>query len=292
VSNSARDESAPVQRQSHTDSQSTTHRRHQATLARRLGPLEIHDSPQLTAVDQTNREHARFEEEGHNGTETLPSGESTEVHRIRLLIVDDHDMLADSLRLVFDACPDIVVVGVVGTVGDAVAGAHELHPDVVLMDYHLPDGDGVAAVTQIKHNDPAIQLVMLTSSGDDERLARRAFEAGCSGFMSKSRSVDDLLAVVRAADAGEVLITPGMLLKLLPSIARRDDGRRAGLSRRELEVLSVMAEGGSDKEIASRLFVSLNTVRKHTQNIIRKLGAHSKLEAVVIAVREGLIHPL
>jgi two-component system response regulator DevR len=194
--------------------------------------------------------------------------------------------------MVFTACADIEVVGVVGTVGDAIAGAHSMHPDVVLMDYHLPDGDGVTAVTHIKQDDPKIQVVMLTGSGDDERLARRAFEAGCSGFMSKSRSVDDLLAVVRAAHAGEVLITPAMLLKLLPAVARHDDGRRAGLSRRELEVLSVMAEGGSDREIATRLFISLNTVRKHTQNIIRKLGAHSKLEAVVVAVREGLILPL
>ncbi|MFZ0666560.1 MAG: response regulator transcription factor [Acidimicrobiales bacterium] len=222
----------------------------------------------------------------------LPSVRSTEVPRIRLLIVDDHEMLADSLHLVFAGCPDIEVVGVVGTVGDAVAGALKLHPDVVLMDYHLPDGDGVAAVTQIKQNDPAIQLVMLTGSGEDERLARRAFEAGCSGFLSKSRSVDDLLAIVRAAHEGEVLITPAMLLKLLPPITRIRNRGGGVLSRRELEVLSVMAEGGSDKEIAKRLFVSLNTVRKHTQNIIRKLGAHSKLEAVVIAVREGLILPL
>jgi two-component system response regulator DevR len=208
------------------------------------------------------------------------------------MIVDDHEMLADSLRMVFAACADIDVVAVVGTVSDAVAGAQAMRPDVVLMDYHLPDGDGIAAVTHIKRDDPAIQLVMLTGSGEDERLARRAFEAGCSGFISKSRSVDDLLAVVRAAHAGEVLITPAMLSKLLPAISRNDDGRRAGLSRRELEVLSVMAEGGSDREIATRLFISLNTVRKHTQNIIRKLGAHSKLEAVVVAVREGLILPL
>jgi DNA-binding NarL/FixJ family response regulator len=233
-----------------------------------------------------------FEEYGHNGIERRSSGQTAKTHRIRLLIVDDHDMLADSLRLVFASCADIEVVGAVGTVSDAVAGALELHPDVVLMDYKLPDGDGIEAVTLIKQNDPTIQLVMLTGSGEDQRLARRAFEAGCSGFMSKSRSVDDLLAVVRAAHAGEVLINPLMLLKLLPPAARNDDGRRAGLSRRELEVLSVMAEGVSDKELAVRLFVSLNTVRKHTQNIIRKLGAHSKLEAVVIAVREGMILPL
>jgi DNA-binding NarL/FixJ family response regulator len=248
---------------------------------------------QLPRIEQPTGEHASlFEVESHNGFEGLSPSQPAVVPRIRLLIVDDHEMLTCSLRLVFANCPDIEVVGAVGTVSEAVTCALALHPDIVLMDYQLPDGDGVAAVTLIKQNDPTIRLVMLTGSGDDERVARRAFESGCSGFLSKARSVDDLLATVRAAHAGEVLITPVMLLKLLPSITRREDGHRASLSRRELEVLSVMAEGASDKELAARLFVSVNTVRKHTQNIIRKLGAHSKLEAVVVAVREGLILPL
>jgi two-component system response regulator DevR len=211
---------------------------------------------------------------------------------IRVLIVDDHEILAEGVRRLLDSCADIKVVDVVGTLSDAVETSMRLHPDVVLMDYQLPDGDGVTAVSRIKRESPHVQVVMLTGSGDDERLARRAFEVGCSGFLGKSRSVEDLLAVVRAAYAGEVLITPSMLLRLLPKVTHQYDGVGVGLSRRELEVLGVMAEGGTDKDIASRLFVSLNTARKHTQNIIRKLGAHSKLEAVVIAVREGVIHPL
>jgi DNA-binding NarL/FixJ family response regulator len=208
------------------------------------------------------------------------------------LIVDDHEILAEGVRRLLDSCADINVIDVVGTLSDAVEASLRLHPDVVLMDYQLPDGDGVTAVARIKRESPNIQVVMLTGSGDDERLARRAFEVGCCGFLGKSRSVEDLLAVVRAAYAGEVLITPSMLLRLLPKVTHQYDGVGAGLSRRELEVLGVMAEGGTDKDIASRLFVSLNTARKHTQNIIRKLGAHSKLEAVVIAVREGVIRPL
>jgi DNA-binding NarL/FixJ family response regulator len=211
---------------------------------------------------------------------------------IRVLIVDDHEILAEGVRRLLDSCADINVVEVVGTLSHAVEASMRLHPDVVLMDYQLPDGDGVTAVARIKRESPNIQVVMLTGSGDDERLARRAFEVGCCGFLGKSRSVEDLLAVVRAAYAGEVLITPSMLLRLLPKVTHQYDGIGAGLSRRELEVLGVMAEGGTDKDIASRLFVSLNTARKHTQNIIRKLGAHSKLEAVVIAVREGVIRPL
>jgi two-component system response regulator DevR len=235
---------------------------------------------------------ALFGDENYDGIGLHAWRQPIDAPPIRLLIVDDHVMVAGSLRSVVSSYSDIEVVGTAGTVSDAVAMASNLQPDIVLMDYLLPDGDGITAAAQIKRNDPKIQLVMLTGSGEDKRLARRAFEAGCSGFLSKTRSVDDLIAVLRAAHSGEVLIMADMLMKLLPSVARHDDGSRAGLSPREIEVLSVMAEGGSDKEIAAKLFVSLNTVRKHTQNIIRKLGAHSKLEAVVIGVREELILPL
>jgi len=211
---------------------------------------------------------------------------------IRVLIVEDHDILAKGLTRLLDSCLDFEVIGVSRTAADAIAASRELEPDVVLMDYQLPDGDGVVAVEEIKRQVPDTHVVMLTSSDNDERLARRAFEAGCSGFVGKSRSVEDLFAVVRAAHSGDVLITPVMLLMLLPRADVANGGVGANLSRRELEVLGVMAEGGSDKEIADRLFISLNTARKHAQNIIRKLGAHSKLEAVVIAVRAGVIHPM
>jgi two-component system response regulator DevR len=211
---------------------------------------------------------------------------------IRVLVVEDHEILANGLSRLLESCSDIEVVGVVGTVKDAVTTAVGLRPDVVIMDFQLPDGDGVTALAQIKREIPTTQVVMLTGSGDDERLARSAFEAGCSGFVSKSRSVTDLFSVVRAAHAGEVLITPVMLLMLLPGMSNGYAKVGANLSRRELEVLGVMAEGGTDKEIAVKLFISLNTARKHAQNIIRKLGAHSKLEAVVIAVREGVIRSM
>ncbi len=211
---------------------------------------------------------------------------------IRVLIVEDQEILAKGLARLLESCSDFEVVGVSRTAADAVSTAIELDPDVVLMDYQLPDGDGVDAMEKIKREVPETHVVMLTSSDNDERLARRAFEAGCSGFVGKSRSVEDLFSVVRAAHSGDVLITPVMLLMLLPRADLAHGGVGANLSRRELEVLGVMAEGGSDKEIADTLFISLNTARKHAQNIIRKLGAHSKLEAVVIAVRAGVIHPM
>jgi DNA-binding NarL/FixJ family response regulator len=104
--------------------------------------------------------------------------------------------------------------------------------------------------------------------------------------------VDELLAVIRAAHADDVLIDASILLRLIPPVISRDGPGVANLSKRELEVLNVMAQGGTDKETANRLFISLNTARTHSQRIIQKLGAHSKLEAVVIALREGVIGPL
>jgi DNA-binding NarL/FixJ family response regulator len=135
---------------------------------------------------------------------------------IRVLVVDDHEILAEGLRRLLDSCSDIEVVGVVGTAEESVSAAARLRPDVILMGYQLPDGDGVTAVEQIKRDGLATQVVMLTGSGDDERLARRAFEVGCAGVIGDSRSVEDLLAVVRAAYAGEVLITTSMLVRLIP----------------------------------------------------------------------------
>jgi DNA-binding NarL/FixJ family response regulator len=133
---------------------------------------------------------------------------------------------------------------------------------------------------------------MLTAAGDDERVALRALEAGCSGFLGKARPVDELLASVRAAQAGEALIAPSMLVRLLPRLERTYEGVGTSLSRREVQVLNAMANGSTDKEIADELGIAHNTARTHVQSILRKIGAHSKLEAVVIAVRQGVIRPI
>jgi DNA-binding NarL/FixJ family response regulator len=215
-----------------------------------------------------------------------------ELSPIRVLIVDDHAMVAESIRRFLDGSADIEVVGVVSTASDGVDTASRLRPDVVLMDYLLPDNDGVNAAAQIKQESPTTRVVILTGTADDEHVALRAIEAGCSGFLGKGRGVEELLAAVRAAHAGEVLIAPSMLARLLPRLERNYAGVGRTLSRRETEVLGVMAQGGSDKEIAYGLAISHNTARKHVQNVIRKLGAHSKLEAVVIAAHQGVIEPL
>jgi DNA-binding NarL/FixJ family response regulator len=209
---------------------------------------------------------------------------------VRVLLVEDQQIVAESLRLLLGSVPDIEVVGVTGTVAAGIAETTRLRPDVVLMDYRLPDGDGITAARQIVV-DLKAAVVMLTASGDDDELVLRALEAGCAGFVAKSEAVSTLVTAVRAASAGELLIGPSVLARLLPRISRLEKPISAGLSNRELEVLDLMALGCADREIAKRLFISVNTARKHVQNIVRKLGAHSKLEAVMIAVRGDIVRP-
>jgi DNA-binding NarL/FixJ family response regulator len=211
---------------------------------------------------------------------------------IRVVIVDDHEMVAESLHRILDSCGDIEVVGVAGTGHEGIDAVSRLRPDVVLLDYDLPDADGMVVAAHIRAESPRTQIVILTSSGESESLAVKALEAGCSGFLGKARAIDELLAAVRAAHAGEVLISPSMLARLVPRLQRAFEEPRYSLTFRELEVLRAMAGGGSDREIAAQLTISLNTARKHVQNVIRKLGAHSKLGAVVIATRRGAIDSL
>jgi DNA-binding NarL/FixJ family response regulator len=207
---------------------------------------------------------------------------------IRVVVVDDHEMFAQGLAAILGADPTIEVVASAGTV-EAGCTAVRLHnPDVVLMDYELPDGDGAAATQRIKAEVPTAQVVMVTSF-DDEAILIRAIEAGASGFITKHKAIQEVASAVRAAHAGEALISPSMLARLLPKLRQNPRGVGADLTPREIEVLKLLAAGASNQQIAEELVLSLHTVRNHVQNVISKLGTHSKLEAVATAVREGII---
>ena len=208
--------------------------------------------------------------------------------RIRVLIVDDHQMVAESLAAAFQPEKDIELVGIAGTAGEAKHLVEIERPDVVLMDYRLPDQDGAAATAAIKARRPETQVVMVTSA-DDEGVLLQCLEAGCSGFIQKERPVRELLDAVRAVHAGEALVSPPMLARLLPRLRPSHQKTAAELTARELDILRLLAEGLSNQVIAERLGITRNTVRNHVQNILAKLGAHSKLEAVATAVREGII---
>jgi two-component system response regulator DevR len=212
---------------------------------------------------------------------------------IRVMVVDDHQLVAQALAEVLDDEPDLEVVARTGSVAEATRAAQVLAPDVVLMDYQLPDGNGVTAAERIRRHRPETKVVMLTAYAEDALLVA-AVEAGCSGYLTKDRAVEEVVSAVRAAHAGEVLVSPAKLAQLLPKLRpqRAPSSSEGGVSltARELEVLQLMAEGLSNHAIAERLVLSLNTVRNHVQNVISKFDAHSKLEAVAIAVRTGVIH--
>jgi two-component system, NarL family, response regulator DevR len=210
---------------------------------------------------------------------------------IRVLIVDDHEVLASSLALVLDAEEDITSVGVATTLEQARALIGSVHPDVLLLDHRMPDGDGVAAIPALRELRPSLGIVVLTASSADHVLLA-AIESGASGFLSKTRSLDEVTAAVRAAAAGESVISPEMLARLLPRFGRTSPHSVDELTEREREVLALVAEGLSNAVIAERLVVSVHTVRNHIASLSGKLGAHSKLEALSIAVRRGLLPDL
>lgn len=207
---------------------------------------------------------------------------------VGVLIVDDHRMFGESLARLLSDEDGIDVLGVVTTGGEAVDAVDQLHPQVVLMDYQLPDQDGVTVAAQVKGRAPGVMIVMLTGLGDD-RVLLAAIEAGCSGFLTKDRAAAEVAEAVRAAAAGEALISPALLARLLPKLNRTHRQIGADLTEREREILGLLARGLSNRVIAADLYLSLNTIRNHIQSILRKLGSHSKLEAVATAVREGVI---
>lgn len=210
------------------------------------------------------------------------------IEPIVVVIVDDHRMFAESLGRLLGLEPDIEVAATIAEAAGVAAAIERHRPQVVLLDNGLPDASGTEVARQIKEQAPTTMVVMITGSGDD-RVLLAAIDAGCSGFLTKDRAAGEVAQAVRHAAAGEVVIPPVLLARLLPQMNRAHRGVGADLSPRELEVLELLATGAANKAIAQQLFLSVNTVRNHVQQILQKLDAHSKLEAVATAVREGII---
>jgi two-component system, NarL family, response regulator DevR len=207
---------------------------------------------------------------------------------IGVIIVDDHRMFAESLARLLADEEGISVRGVGANRVEALQLMERFEPRVLLIDYHMPDGDGVAVASEIKAKWPETMVVMLTGDADDQVLIA-AIEAGCSGFFTKDRASSEVAEAVRVAAAGEALISPSQLVRLLPRLNRTYRPAGADLTERELEVLNRLASGATNKVIAAELFLSVNTIRNYVQSILTKLDAHSKLEAVATAVRQGII---
>jgi DNA-binding NarL/FixJ family response regulator len=213
---------------------------------------------------------------------------------IRVLIVDDHALFRRGLEMVLAQEPDIELCGEASDGTEAVAKAEETLPDIVLMDVRMPRRSGIEACTAIKDVAPSARIIMLTIS-DEEGDLYEAIKAGATGYLLKEISIDEVATAIRAVAGGQSLISPSMASKLLTEFAtliKREDRQQVPVPRltdRELEVLRLVARGLNNKDVAKQLYISENTVKNHVRNILEKLQLHSRMEAVVYAVREKLL---
>ena len=213
---------------------------------------------------------------------------------IRVVLVDDHALFRRGLELVLAEETDIEIVGQAADGDDAVRMVRDLTPDVVLMDVRMPRMSGIDAARVIRDSVPGTKVVMLSVS-DDEADLFAAVRAGAAGYLLKEVSIDEVAGAVRAVAGGHALVSPSMAAKLFAEFTalseRAEERPRGGAPRltdRELQVLRLVAKGMSNREIATELFISENTVKNHVRNMLEKLGMHSRMEAVIYAMRENL----
>ena len=213
---------------------------------------------------------------------------------VKVLVVDDHALFRRGLQMVLEQEPDIEVVGEASDGAEAVTVASDTTPDIVLMDVRMPKRGGIDACTAIKDTVPSAKIIMLTIS-DEEGDLYEAIKAGATGYLLKEISIEEVASAIRAVYGGQSLISPSMASKLLTEFAamiKKDERQHVPtprLTEREMDVLKLVATGLNNRDIARDLFISENTVKNHVRNILEKLQLHSRMEAVVYAVREKLL---
>ena len=205
---------------------------------------------------------------------------------LRVVLVDDHQLIREGLRRAFDKAGDIEVVGEAGTLAEAIEAVQKLEPDVLVTDVRLPDGDGIALTTQARAASATMGIVVLTMyAGDDQVFA--ALDAGASGFVGKDAPAEEVVAAARHAAANPRAFTARDLAGAMQRRMSAPAGPR--LSPREREVLDLLVDGLAIAQIARRLFISESTAKTHVANIYEKLGAGNRAQAVMAAVRLGLV---
>ena len=212
---------------------------------------------------------------------------------IRLLLVDDHAVVRSGLKMLLASEADVEIVGEAGSGSEAVSAAGSARPDVILMDIGLPDMTGIEAARIIKSQFPKIAIVALTIHEDEEYFFKM-LEAGASGYVPKRAAPEELRTAIRAAALGEVYLYPSLAKLLVKDYLSQEHAAEHkptldGLTEREQEVLSLLAEGAANDRIAGSLVISPKTVERHRENIMRKLNLHSRSELVRYAIRKGII---
>lgn len=212
---------------------------------------------------------------------------------IHVLLADEQSLFREAVKVVLSNEDDLIVVGEARDGLQAVAESERVRPDVALLDANLPNCDGIRATEQITQRVPGCRVIVF-SGQEDERVLVQALEAGASGYLSKESPLVDLIEATRAVHRGEALVPPQMLGALLRRLIHRrrerDEALRrlSGLTRREREVLALLAQGADNDGIAQHLVISPETARTHIQNVLGKLGVHSRLEAAAFVTQNGL----
>jgi NarL family two-component system response regulator LiaR len=206
---------------------------------------------------------------------------------IRVMLVDDHAVVRSGLSAFLMAFDDLDFVGDASGGAEAVRKCRELRPHVVLMDLVMPEMDGAEATRRIREICPDIQVIALTSYKDED-LVEGALKAGAISYLLKNVSADELAGAIREAHRGRSTLAPEAAQVLIKA-ATEDPGKEEGLTKKELEVLRLMVDGSSNPEIATKLFISRSTVKFHVSNILMKLGARTRTEAVALALQHRLV---
>lgn len=218
------------------------------------------------------------------------SGQFSPQTPIRVFLVDDHEVVRRGLRDLLDAEPDIEVVGEAGTVDHALARGPALRPHVAVLDVRLPDGDGIGVCRELRSRMPGVACLMLTSFDDDDALLD-AIMAGAAGYVLKQIKGSDLISAVRTVASGQSMLDPATTARLMSSLRQQDeppepqDETLAALTPREREILELIGEGLTNREIGKRLFLSEKTVKNHISRMLAKLGVERRIQAAVLATQ-------
>ncbi|MFD9209086.1 response regulator [Streptomyces sioyaensis] len=230
-------------------------------------------------------------------TDRTDSARSAAGTAIRVLLADDEQMIRHGVHLILRHAESIEVVGEAANGAEAVQLATEHRPDVVLLDIRMPVLDGLAAIEQLLVLNPAPQVVMLTTFGDEENVLR-ALAAGATGFLLKDEGPQELISAVRAAANGDAVLSPAVTGSVIQRMLRggaptagtsAPDQRLAGLTNREREVLAMLGEGLSNLEISNRLGIGIGTVKTHVRSILEKTGSSSRVQVALLAHQTGLV---